>query len=119
MTDDTPEPEGILACIKDGDTRAIVWREYFGGLRVPIQSAEPIDTTLPNGQRMLCYFVDFDVAPDDWLWQRLVGVARRRNAVAVLAMLGRRLYPIAAEDVMVVRAPRRFLQECSPGQAEA
>jgi len=114
MNESPGEQEGVIAVIKDGDTRAAVWREYFGGLRVPVTKADADFTALPDGTKRFCFFVDFDCCPNDWLIRRLASIARERNSLAVCAMLEKRIYPIVADGVTTVRASRRFLQQNHP-----
>ena len=107
------EPEGIVASIKDGDARAKVWDEYFNALYVPIIQEEPQATILPDGSTRLCYFVDFTAS--DWLMPRIMEALKRRpktpNNMTVAAMLSQGIYPIIAENVTVIRGPRRLWEE--------
>lgn len=105
----TPEPQSLVAVLPPGDQRTAWWVELFTAPRVPVVDETPYTTILPDGRERLCYFVDFDSC--EWLMPRLIECCRKRgNNPATMNMLRQRLYPLIAENVTIVRAPRRIWQ---------
>lgn len=79
-------------------------------MRIPITDDKPNKTILPDGSIDLCYFVDFEMTGEGLLYHMIAWNTRHPGVGSgVLAgMLKNRIYPIVAEGVTVVSAPKRL-----------
>lgn len=104
-----PEETVFIAVLPPGQgKRAEWWENVFGERRVPVTKGEPDLTILPDGEKTLCYFVDFGVA-GDVLLNRMIQIGKTATlGPAILGMLAQRIYPIKAEGITVVEAPLRM-----------
>lgn len=106
-----------VAAITAGDDRAPRWHEYFGGLRVPVVLPEPQDVIFTNGDRALCYMVDFGLKTkggDDYRTRLLRTLLRRGGSSAIANMVTDGIYPVIAENVTVITAEESFFPEFVP-----
>lgn len=101
----TANDETLFAVLPKNDPAGPVWKEMFGGMRVPVTQENPVPALFTDGER-LCWFVDFEAIGPAGV-SKMVEVNKLHDVEPkIFEMIAAGIYPIPASLVTLVRSRR-------------